>query len=43
MNFTERDDLPSAPGIEDLGPLGSLAQHEGTVVRIPRSANPFEP
>ncbi|WP_437967871.1 hypothetical protein WMF04_00615 [Sorangium sp. So ce260] len=43
MSFAARDDLPSAPGIEDLGPLGSLAPHEGAVVRIPRSGNPFEP
>lgn len=43
MNFTQRDDLPSAPGLEDVGPLGSLAPHEGKTMRIPRSGNPFEP
>lgn len=43
MTFAERDDLPDAPGLENLGPLGSLVLHEGKVVRIPRSGNPFEP
>ncbi|WP_437938069.1 hypothetical protein [Sorangium sp. So ce341] len=43
MSIAMRDDLPSAPGLEDLGPLGSLAPREGAVVRIPRSGNPFEP
>jgi hypothetical protein len=41
--FTERDDLPSAPGLENLGPLGSLAQSDGAAVRVPLSGNPFEP
>lgn len=43
MNFTQRDDLPSAPGLEDVGPLGSLVPHEGAVMRIPRSGRPFDP
>lgn len=35
MTLVPGDDLPSAPGIEALGPLGSLAMHEGKLVRIP--------
>lgn len=37
-----RDDLPSAPGVEELGPLGSLIQLDGNLLRIPASA-PWSP
>lgn len=43
MTFAERDDLPSAPGLVNLGPLGSLAQHEGRLVRIPRLWSRLDP
>lgn len=38
-----RDDLPDAPGLEDLGPLGSLVRHEGAWLRIPQSMSRFDP
>ena len=43
MIFADRDDLPDAPGLESLGPLGSLALADGEAWRIPRSGRPFEP
>lgn len=38
-----RDDLPDAPGLVDLGPLGSLVERGGEAVRIQKSISRFDP
>lgn len=43
MTRVERDDLPRAPGVEDIGPLGSLVRQGGSLFRIPHSASRFDP